>query len=462
MKAGIFSGIISIFKKLIPKNLQSLIKKVFSKLFSLKEWVVLKIKKIIPPTLKKKMGVLFIVVNVTVAATYIYDIVKNQGNSEVSSVSDEIGILIFFIFAGIGYILYKFDNKLTDILAPAILFVAGTLSIFDTSLDVPTAGEMIMGLFAQSVIELKLVKREKSLLFLIATLIFVLFVKSLSAKYFNITPEDMSVYYSVTIFFGAFFISTTFNKAELNRDEAKAIVEQFKRDAPFKIMGKEYWGKLIHNNQISTAMFALELAMEHLENDDPERALKSMQTGYEILDEEETAYEEIRNEITTHRKSTKEIFVLEDLLKRSKYEQNRIQYVNNAEKTTFKMVKREFYGIIDPIISNAKEAVKDIDGADYSIKVFSTKHNFNIAVSNNGPKIPWAKDDGYVDSFSFKLGHTTKEKGTGFGVHLAFEYIRAYHGNMVVTSTDDRTTFLISLPKYEEKRINEKREKRKT
>jgi signal transduction histidine kinase len=72
-----------------------------------------------------------------------------------------------------------------------------------------------------------------------------------------------------------------------------------------------------------------------------------------------------------------------------------------------------------------------------------------ITISNNGEPIP-----PYVLDKIFQPFFTTKPtgSGTGLGLSISYDIIRAHNGNMEVSSTDESTTFTITLPTIENKR----------
>ena len=90
---------------------------------------------------------------------------------------------------------------------------------------------------------------------------------------------------------------------------------------------------------------------------------------------------------------------------------------------------------------------------DYKPMVTITTQRLNnsttITISNNGEPIP-----PYVLDKIFQPFFTTKPtgSGTGLGLSISYDIIKAHNGNMEVSSTDESTTFTITLPTIENKR----------
>lgn len=92
------------------------------------------------------------------------------------------------------------------------------------------------------------------------------------------------------------------------------------------------------------------------------------------------------------------------------------------------------------ILRNAFQACKD--GGAITIATACTGHTVSIAVANTGPPIP---PD--VQKKLFTLFFTTKKRGTGLGLAVSHQLVRAHGGRIAVDSAPERaTTFTIELP----------------
>lgn len=95
------------------------------------------------------------------------------------------------------------------------------------------------------------------------------------------------------------------------------------------------------------------------------------------------------------------------------------------------------------ILTNSIDALKDKNGSKEIYVNCTSKNDFVcINISNNGPKIP----SGTMKSI-FEPFYTTKDLGTGIGLHVCKQIIENHNGKITCKSSDDLTTFSIYLPK---------------
>lgn len=100
--------------------------------------------------------------------------------------------------------------------------------------------------------------------------------------------------------------------------------------------------------------------------------------------------------------------------------------------------------VIENVIKNAVDAMKG--SGDVSIEVTEHTKDIIIRIRDFGPGIPRNKRKKI-----FKPGYTTKERGWGVGLTLAYRIITDYHKGMirVLDQYDNKgAVFEISLPKY--------------
>lgn len=94
------------------------------------------------------------------------------------------------------------------------------------------------------------------------------------------------------------------------------------------------------------------------------------------------------------------------------------------------------------IIMNSIDALKEVQHLR-SIKLFGEKSEgeMKLHITNNGPVIPEKKLQTIFEPF-----YTTKELGTGIGLYVCQKIIQNHKGQISCRSTNDETTFTISLP----------------
>jgi len=96
--------------------------------------------------------------------------------------------------------------------------------------------------------------------------------------------------------------------------------------------------------------------------------------------------------------------------------------------------------VIHNILRNAFQAVKS--GGHIEVTTRCTDLTASIAIRNTGPPIPPE-----VQSKLFTLFFTTKQRGTGLGLAVSQQLVRAHGGRILVDSGPERgTTFTIELP----------------
>lgn len=92
------------------------------------------------------------------------------------------------------------------------------------------------------------------------------------------------------------------------------------------------------------------------------------------------------------------------------------------------------------ILRNAFQAVRD--GGEITVRTRATGQSAQVAVHNTGP--PIAPE---VRKQLFTLFFTTKQRGTGLGLAVSQQLVRAHGGRILVDSSPERgTTFTIELP----------------
>ena len=102
--------------------------------------------------------------------------------------------------------------------------------------------------------------------------------------------------------------------------------------------------------------------------------------------------------------------------------------------------------IIGNIIDNAFDAVlmSDRDEAGrVSISTYEDGLFYNLSISNNGPAIA-DKDIGRIFSSGFSTKDNDKS-GHGFGLYIVQQMAHRYNGSITVSSTKEKTEFLVSF-----------------
>lgn len=111
----------------------------------------------------------------------------------------------------------------------------------------------------------------------------------------------------------------------------------------------------------------------------------------------------------------------------------------------------ELCKILANLIDNAVTAVQDLSGEKtISLEIREKKEEYQIAVRNNGPKIPENHR-----KLIFHQGFTTKQgEGHGMGLSIVSSVLKEAKGSMEVESTDRETSFVFRIPKKHPKRLS--------
>ena len=104
----------------------------------------------------------------------------------------------------------------------------------------------------------------------------------------------------------------------------------------------------------------------------------------------------------------------------------------------------EMCRVLGKLIDNARDALTDSDTQQpqITLEIDEGEDAYSFRVSNNGPAIPQK----HMEAI-FTTGFTTKRNGHGFGLAIVREILEAYRGNITVSSTEDATVFVGSIPR---------------
>ncbi len=102
--------------------------------------------------------------------------------------------------------------------------------------------------------------------------------------------------------------------------------------------------------------------------------------------------------------------------------------------------ENKFLACVVNIIKNAIEAIKKEGEINVSLEIEGD--NAHIKISNNGEPISPEKQKSI-----FEEGFTTKQTGSGLGLHICTNNLKAQNATLkLIKSTDEKTEFEITLP----------------
>ncbi len=95
------------------------------------------------------------------------------------------------------------------------------------------------------------------------------------------------------------------------------------------------------------------------------------------------------------------------------------------------------------LIKNALDAMDNQEDKKISIRGYTINNLVRVEISNNGPQIPAEN----LQKIFRKFFSTKRSKsGTGLGLSIVKNVVETHHAKMEVSSTNEKTTFLINFP----------------
>jgi len=92
------------------------------------------------------------------------------------------------------------------------------------------------------------------------------------------------------------------------------------------------------------------------------------------------------------------------------------------------------------LLKNAREAVAEVNNPKVSVRLDQTESSCNVLVSDNGPGIPEElREDIFVPFF------TTKKQGTGIGLSLSRQIMKAHGGDLKLLESEEGSRFEVRM-----------------
>lgn len=104
--------------------------------------------------------------------------------------------------------------------------------------------------------------------------------------------------------------------------------------------------------------------------------------------------------------------------------------------------------ILENLLENALQYTKDIKNKEIKVSVNNSPTMLNITISDNGIGIPSHEQNEIFGEF-YRASNARRKlsSGSGIGLHLCEQYVKAHHGTIRFESKENvGTTFYISLP----------------
>lgn len=104
----------------------------------------------------------------------------------------------------------------------------------------------------------------------------------------------------------------------------------------------------------------------------------------------------------------------------------------------------ELCKVLSNLMDNAMTALEVNHGEKkLRVDIGEDREQYQFTISNNGPMIPPELQESI-----FREGFTTKkESGHGMGLYIVTQVLKAYKGSVRLSSTEEETSFSITIPK---------------
>lgn len=363
------------------------------------------------------------------------------------------------LLAGIALICIVFTVKITKIsgiIHVLTLFFMGFVIIYDTPYAYTVHGEIIvvMGLLVARTYGYY-EKRFKLFFFLILGV-------SILIKITNPSFADQStayhyiMYFTLVGFINFFFFLVLNSVEERQKREARVICDRWQKEQVYTEIGKNVFTSFIHDYNIIESYTGLEYVIRQIQEGNLDKAQDMTKNVMEMLLEDDKRIKSVRSRVIISQKDKPEkvnadVFIssLLNKLKNARMSfSDIISYTpGNLVKPEIMIIPIDLVGIIENIIKNSLEATEDMKvKREIRIDLTECNKHLTIAISNNGPKIPWTGKNGVVDPANFRPGNTTKKEGTGWGMYATINRIEDNKGKIKIYSDEKRTVFKIQFP----------------
>lgn len=153
------------------------------------------------------------------------------------------------------------------------------------------------------------------------------------------------------------------------------------------------------------------------------------------------AYKQINRPIQPHLETVESKALLESITSLMTPEMSLELTVKDEVKDTMVLDRALISQVLINLVKNALDAVKDPDQQQLTITLTRDADMTYITVEDNGPGVPAnAVQEIFVPFY------TTKAEGSGIGLALSRNIVRAHGGLLVYTRVDHKTRFTVSLP----------------
>lgn len=265
-------------------------------------------------------------------------------------------------------------------------------------------------------------------------------------------PITFIQFSTLLIFFVLVFYIIIDSESSRLVEEASVVSKQWSKEQVYNDIGRTVFSTFMHDYHTDHAVLHLETAEELLRSGDIQNAASIITGLKEMLAEDNKNILRIKEKIRMSASDEPErIDAVKIIIDKAECFRRSYNLSSNELKINFSqneefmlyVIPIDFVGVIENLLKNAIEASPK--SVDVELKVEINTALCRLSITNTG-MISWRDSNGCVPLESFRVGRTTKENGSGWGVYSIIRRIKDNLGSVQVFSKDGKTEFIITLP----------------
>lgn len=197
-------------------------------------------------------------------------------------------------------------------------------------------------------------------------------------------------------------------------------------------------------NQISICELYTQVIKKNLENEGVKN--KSLENAIKCINKSLKLMNNSLIDLKSEGSLNTELFDIKSMLEQAVElagvycEEKNTKITLKAESVYAEIDKDKFLGCIINIIKNASESIEKNGKIELSLE--TSNNQALIKISNNGKEIP-----AEIQNHIFEKGFTTKKNGSGLGLHICYENLKAQNAELKLNkSVAGYTEFGITIP----------------
>ncbi len=372
-------------------------------------------------------------------------------DSNVSLVHPSVS---YYLFLGIFFLLTAgFDNKWIKFFHISLLLGTGFFASITSNSLLDIQGEFILIVGFVLTKKYGCIKKNfiKILVVIILFTMLLRFVLNLGLVVKK--PNEFTYYILLVSMITIFFLILMDTENSKKEEEASIICEQWAREQVYNDIGRSVFSTFMHDYHVDSVLVYLETLEELIDTGDIYDAKNLITELKELLSLDSKNITRIKEQIRLSEKSSPELLDCKTIIKdkidyfKRAYSLTDIElnfYYYGTDEFRVYMTPMDFVGVLENLVKNAIDAGKGLRNIKVLLKVDPEKAV--LTVINKGPMIPWRNPDGTVPLESFRVGRTTKENGSGWGVYSIIKRVYSCGGEVLVKSINGETDFTLILP----------------